>query len=72
MAQPLYMEIAENLRARIGPDREFPPGAQLPSRKKLREEFVVSEITIDAAMRELHRDGLIETVHGRGVFVRKP
>lgn len=69
--QPRYLEIADSLRSRIGPGKDFPPGAQLPTREALKEEYGVSEITIDAAMRELRRDGLTETVHGRGVFVRE-
>jgi len=71
MALPRYLEVADDLRRRIA-DGEFPPGAQLPTRRQLCEEYGVSEITVDAAMRELRRDGQLVTVHGRGVFVKQP
>lgn len=66
-----YQEIADSLRSRIGLGREFPPGAKLPTRRELCEQYEVSEITVDNAMRELRNEGLTETLHGVAVYVRE-
>jgi DNA-binding GntR family transcriptional regulator len=66
-----YEQVADDLRSRIGPGREFPPGSQLPSRAELREHYGLSNIVIDGAMRLLRQEGLTEALPGVGVFVRE-
>jgi DNA-binding GntR family transcriptional regulator len=64
-----YEQVADDLRSRIGPGLEFPPGAKLPSRAMLREQYGLSGIVIDKAMSLLRREGLTETLHGIAVYV---
>jgi GntR family transcriptional regulator len=63
-----YEEVANTLRDRII-DGTYPPGSRLPSRRDLCENFGVSGIVIDKAMRQLRWEGRTETLHGVGVFV---
>lgn len=63
-----YRRVADDLRARLAAG-EWAPGAQLPTRAKLAEEYGVNHMTIDRVIRELRADGLVETVPGLGMFV---
>lgn len=66
-----YVEIAEKLRARIK-SGEYEPGDRLPSEPHIQEEFGgVSKATVRAAMAQLRSEGLVETRHGLGTFVRE-
>ena len=46
-------------------------GDQLPSVRVLAERLLVNHNTVAKAFNELVRDGVIESRHGRGVFVAK-
>jgi GntR family transcriptional regulator len=67
---PLYRSVHQALRERII-SHAYPPGAILPSERKLIDEFGVSLITVRRAMDELVLDGLIERRQGVGSFVRE-
>jgi DNA-binding GntR family transcriptional regulator len=60
--QALYARVAADLRRRIA-SGEWPPGTPLPSHRRLREMYGVSDNTIEAALRVLHQAGEIETHH---------
>ena len=49
---------------------EWEPGARLPSTRDLMEQYGVANQTVQNAFNELRTDGVIETVPGRGSFVR--
>jgi DNA-binding GntR family transcriptional regulator len=66
-----YQQVTDDLRARIR-DGTYAPGTKLPSRSELCTEFGVSEIIVGTAMRALRGEGLVETMHGVGVFVCDP
>jgi GntR family transcriptional regulator len=66
--QPLYRQIAEDLRKQID-DGTLAPGSQLPTEIELREKYDASRNTIRDAVRRLSSQGLIETKPGRGTFV---
>jgi GntR family transcriptional regulator len=66
--QPFYEQVANALREQIRAGT-FPPGAQLPSERELRERFGVSGGTVRAALVRLRAEGLIRSHQGRGVFV---
>lgn len=68
MPRYAYEEVAETIRKRIY-DGTYPPGSMLPPRSVLRAEFDRSDQVIGWAMRILHGQGLIETLHGVGVRV---
>jgi DNA-binding GntR family transcriptional regulator len=65
-----YKEIAADLRDQIASGR-LPPGTQLGSLRALRAQYGVAEGTVQAALRMLRDEGVIETFLGRGSFVLK-
>lgn len=68
---PQYRVIAAELRARIE-SGELGPGDALPSEAALAEAYRVARGTARHALAELEGAGLVEAVHGRGRFVRRP
>jgi GntR family transcriptional regulator len=66
--QPMYQQIADDLRRKIetGTIRR---GAQLPTELVLREEYDASRNTIRDAIKRLISQGLVETRPGQGTFV---
>ena len=70
-AQPLYLQIKNVLAQRIL-DGEYAPHERLPSESELMKAFGVSRITVRQALRDLHGDGLVFSVQGKGTFVSKP
>jgi GntR family transcriptional regulator len=68
MANPMYREIADDLRAQIkGGGLE--PGQQLQTEIELREHYAASRNTIRDAIKLLIAWGLVETRPGQGTFV---
>lgn len=65
-------EIADNLSARIGVGRDYPPGSTLPGFDDLTEEFGVSRLTISRAVELLALRGLVRTVKKAGIIVLQP
>lgn len=49
---------------------DFPPGSRLPSIRELSAALGVSPVTVSEAYNQLSERGLIESVQGRGTFVR--
>lgn len=70
-SQPLYAQIKSILQDRIQ-NREYLPGALIPSEFKLTEEFGVSRITIRQALLLLEKEGLVERIQGKGTRVIYP
>jgi len=68
MTQPLYQQIAEDLRGQIESGR-LAPGAPLPTELELREHYAASRNTIRDAVKRLTRLGLVVTRPGQGTFV---
>jgi GntR family transcriptional regulator len=68
MAQPMYHQIADDLRMKIEMG-ELAPGAQLPTELDLREKYEASRNTIRDAIKRLTSLGLVETKPGQGTFV---
>ncbi len=65
---PIYEQIERQLRAQILAG-ELEEGAPLPSIRKLAHELQISVITTKRAYEELEREGLIDSVTGKGTFV---
>ena len=70
-----YQRMANALRELIH-NGTYSPGDQLPTRRELCTQWAtkwfghpVSDQVVGGAMRELHADGLIETLLGAGVYV---
>ena len=68
---PRYRQIAADLRARVE-SGEYPPDSRLPSKSQMIERYGVALATVNRAVDELRKLGLVETVHGVGTFARKP
>ncbi|WP_420632321.1 GntR family transcriptional regulator [Candidatus Leptofilum sp.] len=66
---PLYIQFKELLLAKIE-SGEWRPQQKLPSERTLCNEYDISRITVREAIKELVRDGLVESVPGKGSFVR--
>jgi GntR family transcriptional regulator len=68
MPEPMYQQIAEDLRRRIE-SGELGPGSQLPTEIELREQYHASRNTVRDAIKWLMIRGLVETRPGQGTFV---
>jgi len=68
MAEPMYRQIAEELRQKIE-SGELGHGTQLPTELELREQHNASRNTIRDAVKLLITRGLVETRPGQGTFV---
>ena len=68
MVDPMYRQIAEDLRRQIE-SGELSPGSQLPTEIELREKYNASRNTIRDAIKWLTTRGLVETRPGQGTFV---
>lgn len=68
MAEPMYRQIADDLRRQIEAG-ELPPGAQLQTELELRDRYNASRNTVRDAIKWLITRGLVETRPGQGTFV---
>jgi GntR family transcriptional regulator len=66
--RPPYMQIADDLRAKIG-DGRYQPGGKLPSNKAMATEYSTSTETVRRALRLLTDEGLIASHSTLGTFV---
>ena len=66
--EPIYEQIAGQVRAQIIAG-ELEEGALLPSIRSLARDLQISVITTKRAYEELEKEGLIDTVGGKGTFV---
>lgn len=66
--EPIYEQIARQIRQQIIAS-ELEEGDPLPSIRVLAKELQVSVITTKRAYEELERQGLIDSVGGKGTFV---
>ncbi|MFI7304426.1 GntR family transcriptional regulator [Micromonospora aurantiaca] len=67
---PKYLQIAAELRRSIR-EGQIKAGERLPAETALAERFRVSPITLRNAIGVLRAEGLIESRHGVGTFVRE-
>jgi len=75
MAEPMYRQVAEDLRRQIE-SGDLAPGARLRSEVELREEYgkdgkEISRNTVRDAIKLLISRGLVETRPGQGTFVMR-
>lgn len=68
---PLYRQLAAILRDQITSGL-IPAGRRLPGKKTIQQEYGVSQLTAEHALRMLKDEGLIETSLGRGMYVTQP
>lgn len=68
--RPPYRQMADILRAAILTGK-IRPGEKLPSGPELAEQYDVSKVTAQQAVRELRNEGLVVSRQGSGVYVRE-
>lgn len=66
-----YERIAEDLRTSIRTGA-LQPGEQLPNEQSLLAQYRVSLPVVRQALDLLESEGLVDRVHGRGTYVRRP
>lgn len=66
---PIYEQIEEQIKNQIMAG-ELSAGEILPSMRVLAKELKISIITTKRAYEDLERDGFIESVMGKGTFVK--
>ena len=66
---PIYEQIEEQIKSQITTG-ELAAGDALPSMRVLAKDLKISVITTKRAFEELERDGFIESVVGKGSFVK--
>lgn len=66
---PIYEQIEEQIKSQIM-SGELMEGDVLPSMRVLAKELKISIITTKRAYEDLERDGFIESITGKGSFVR--
>ena len=65
-----YLEIYSALKKSIT-EREFEPANRLPSEPELCRRFTAARNTVRQALALLQKEGLVETVKGKGAFITK-
>jgi GntR family transcriptional regulator len=65
---PIYEQISRQIKGQII-SGELAEGDALPSIRKLAHELQISVITTKRAYEELEKEGLIDAVGGKGMFV---
>lgn len=65
---PSYVKIQHYVSEKIQ-SGDYPVGSKIPSETELAEQFSVSRITANKAIKEMALMGLLERVRGRGTFV---
>jgi GntR family transcriptional regulator len=70
MAEPMYRQIADDMRYKIETG-EIAPGGQLPTEIELMDQYEASRNTIRDAIKLLVTRGLVEIRPGQGTFVVK-
>jgi len=70
-ALPLYQQIKDVITAEIKSGK-WQSGEKIPSENELVESLHVSRMTVNRALTELTKDGILNRVHGRGTFISEP
>lgn len=70
MTKSRYLEIYDFIKKNID-DEIYLPEEKIPSENQLKDIFSVSRNTVRKAIDLLASDGLLSSVHGKGVFVMK-
>lgn len=68
---PRHHDIADDLRHQITTGH-IKLGERLPSETGLASRYKVSTVTLRRALAVLQGEGLVEKIHGKGNFVRRP
>ncbi len=67
--KPVYLQLADQIRYAAASGR-LRPGEPLPSLRPLAEELRINRNTIAKAYAELENQGILETIPGKGYFLK--
>jgi len=67
---PVYYQIKQTVKDWII-NKEFGPGAKIPSENELAERFHVNRLTVRQALSQLAQEGFLTARRGEGTFVTK-
>jgi GntR family transcriptional regulator len=67
--EPIYQQLTRQVKQSVATG-VLSAGDRLPTVRELAAELVVNPNTVARAYRELERDGVLESMRGRGTFVR--
>ena len=67
--KPVYLQVVDQVKSAAAAGT-MQPGEALPSIRPLAEELRVNRNTIAKAYTELENQGVIETIPGKGCFIR--
>jgi GntR family transcriptional regulator len=65
---PIYRQIVDQVRLAVATD-ELPAGHAMPSVRGLADQLLINFNTVAKAYAELVRDGVLESLQGKGFFV---
>lgn len=68
---PLYRQLYAILRGAID-SGEIPAGRPIPSKRRLVQDNAVAPNTVQRVIEMLQAEGMLETVPGKGLYVREP
>src|SRR3984957_14269446 len=68
--KPVYLQLADQIRYAAASGR-LRAGEPLPSIRPLAEELRVNRNTVEMAYAELENQGVIETIPGKGCFLKE-
>jgi GntR family transcriptional regulator len=66
---PVYLQIVDQVRRAVAIG-VLKPGEQLPTVKQIASDLVVNPATVSRALRELEHLEIVQSLPGRGAFVR--
>lgn len=67
-SRPIYEQIIEQMKYNVM-KKYLNPGDSIPSVRKLALELKITPGTVAKAYQELERQGVIETIRGKGTFI---
>ena len=68
--KPVYLQVVDQIKAAAA-SGELQPGEALPSIRPLAEELRLNRNTVAKAYTELESEGVIETLAGKGSFLKE-
>ncbi len=68
--KPVYLQLADQVRYAAA-SGSLRPGDALPALRPLAEELRINRNTIAKAYAELENQGIVETIQGKGVFLKQ-
>ena len=69
--QPLYAKVKDHIVENIN-NGTWPTGTRVPSENEIVEQFSVSRMTANRALKELTHEGYVARIPGIGTFVKDP